>query len=127
MTTKWAHLPNDVHINRIIASAKANPDEWATVTVAQWEDARLVALRVAWAAEQWATLKVIKHVAGQSVAREAGYSRILVLAAYDDCAYMLDATPDDIRMLAMLGDHCAMLLLTACKIFHSISSNNQLT
>ena len=120
MTTKWAHLPNAVHINRIIASAKANPDEWATVTVAQWEDARLVALRVAWAAEQWATLKVIKHVAGQSVAREAGYSRILVLAAYDDCAYMLDSAPDDISMLAMLGDHRAILLLPACKVLHSI-------
>ena len=28
MTTAWAHLPNAVHIDRVIASARAHLDHW---------------------------------------------------------------------------------------------------
>ena len=58
---------------------------------------------------------------------EAGYTVLLALCAFDDCAYMLDSEPSDISMLAMLGDHRAILLLAACNAFHSISSNYRLT
>ena len=43
MTTKWAHLPNAKHIDRVIASIKTHPKIWAkswvTGTDKAWVDA----------------------------------------------------------------------------------------
>ena len=137
-TTAWDHLPNAVHIDRVIASAKANPTQWG----ADWEVGHSAEMETAWHKawrESWDTMQLqyrgATWDAAAAVARDTLQSAavggvletILALITYEDCAYLIDSAPDDIRMLAMLGDHCAMLLLTACKIFHSISSNNQLT
>jgi len=42
----------------------------------------------------------------------------MVLIAYDDCAYMIESEVDEIKILAILGDQKAILLLPACIIFN---------
>ena len=133
MTTEWAHLPNAVHIDRVIASALANSAQWVSAwdgsLDASWMAARLVARQVAryklrdqgrdpaWV-EGWdpagMELQYITWFAAGDV--------LLALIAYDDCAYMLDSEPNELAILAKLGDNRASLLLPACKAFHSLKT-----
>ena len=99
MTTKWSHLPNAAHIDAVIASVKANPDEWD----AAWHAAR----NAAW----YAALDAAWHAAGDA---------ILALIAYDDCAHMLDSEPDDLRILSKLGSRAATLMIPAAIAFKLI-------
>ena len=115
-TTPWAHLPNAVHIDRVIVSAKANPNQWAKAWWAihhpAWGGARNI-LREQNRVEVWIE------------AREAGWYAatryaIIALCAYDDCAYMLDSDPGELAIVAEFGNRNAILLLPACKAFHSL-------
>ena len=120
-TTAWAHLPNAAHIDRVIASVKANPEQWLARHgvrldhLAAWNAARgmvLVQARdAAWDAA-WD--------ASWGGAREAARDALLALVAYDDCAYMLDSDPGELAVLAKFGDPRAVLLLPACNAFHSL-------
>ena len=120
MTTKWAHLPNAAHIDRVIASAIAHPDhwnsrawgttEWSAAWDAAWHDMNIQHRQAAWAA-------------GQKDARYPARDALLALVAYDDCAYMLDSDPGELAILAKFGDPRAILLLPACKAFHSIKES----
>ena len=127
-TTAWAHLPNAAHIDRVIASVKANPEQWLARAVVlpdwlpAWSAARgmvLVQVRnAAWDAARdasWAVVQAAREAAW-AVARDA----IVALIAYDDCAYMLESDPGELAILAAFGDPRAVLLLPACKVFHSI-------
>ena len=117
MTTKWAHLPNAVHIDRVLASSKADPThwnssawgttEWSAAWDAAWHDMNIQHRQAAWAA-------------GQTDARNTPQYAILALCAYDDCAYMLDSDPGELAILAAFGDLRAILLLGACKALQSI-------
>ena len=91
MTTKWLHLPNAAHIDVVLVSLKANPDDWNA--------ARNAARNAAWNAARYA---------------------ILALVAYDDCAHMLDSEPDDLRILSKLGSNAATLMIPAAIAFKSI-------
>ena len=122
-TTAWAHLPNAAHIDRVIASVKANPEQWLArhgvrldrmdrmaawdaargMVLVQVRDAAMNAARDAVAASRW----------------PAAWCALLALCAYDDCAYMIDSDPGELAILAAFGDHRAILLLYACKVFHS--------
>ena len=117
MTTRWANLPNAAHIDRVIALAKATPDHWRGSWSAQdetWEAVRgMVAVRVRDAA--W--------MAAWHTSRYFAQDAILALIAYDECAYMLDAEPSELAILAALGDRRAIMLLPACKAFHSSKTN----
>ena len=121
MTTLWADLPNAVHIDRVIASVKAHPDPWLQV----WFAANLVGAQV-YAASWVAGHVLIKNNArlhewsGATCSVWVARDAVLALIAYDDCAYMLDSDPGELAILAKLGDHRAILLLTACKVFHSL-------
>ena len=136
--TAWAHLPNAAHIDRVLASAKANPDHWdkAWATPA-WDALRAVAWAATWKATR-ATIPITRDrdaaytVSRSAVAQEAAWEvardascnlvwdAILALIAYDDCAYMLDSEPGELAILAAFSDPRAVLLLPACKAFHSI-------
>jgi hypothetical protein len=133
MTSEWAQLPNAAHIDRVLASAKANPDHWdrAWATPA-WDAPRAVAWAAAWKATR-APLQITRDrdaaynaareaVWGAGQAAECGvvWDALLALIAFDDCAYMLDSDPGELAILAKFGDHRAVLLLSACKAFHSI-------
>ena len=118
-TTPWAHLPNAAHIDRVIASVKANPDHWA----AAWDVVR----NAAWA-EAWNTVQDVGRnaeynaawlVEVQYITWVAARDAILALIAYDDCAYMLDSDPGELAILAAFGDPRAVLILPACEILHS--------
>ena len=140
-STAWAHLPNAVHIDRVIASAKASPSSWNTPLSLE-DEATQMRIDVYSAIKNqgrksewdsvWPTLLNASLYSATALLRASLYPAtagtlvtvgvILALIAYDDCAYMLDSSPDDIAMLAMLGDTKAVLLLHACKVFHSINS-----
>ena len=119
MTTKWAHLPNAVHIDRVLASSKADPThwnssawgttEWSAAWDAAWHDMNIQHRQAAWAA-------------GQTDARYPSRDAILALIAFDDCAYMLDSDPGELAILAAFGNPGAILLLSACKAFHSLKT-----
>ena len=125
-TTAWAHLPNAAHIDRVIASAKANPDQWEEVRpaarYAAWQVVRVQAWDAAWH-DMNIQHRQAAWAAGQTDARNTPQYAILALCAYDDCAYMLDSDPGELAILAKFGDHRAVLLLSACKAFHSIKES----
>ena len=125
MTTAWAHLPNAAHIDSVIASANANPEQW----VDAWEDAWDVARHRG----RVAACKMIKKQGRNAiwdaafwVARDtpqyAATDAILALIAYDECAYMLESDPGELAILAAFSDPRASLLLPACKVFHSLKT-----
>ena len=123
--TAWAHLPNAAHIDRVLASVRSNPMQWSGswdgALDAAWMSARgeawnaliaQVRLAVWWDAREVLTDQV-------RLAQYAARDAVIVLIAYDDCAYMLDSDPGELAILAAFGDHRAVLLLPACKVFHS--------
>ena len=130
MTTEWAHLPNAVHIDRVVASAKAYSDLWSSTSL------EMKRFKVAWGVVRDAAFDSTWDLARVAVWRDAHRKRagtdeidnkqqgvwysILGLIMYDDCAYMLDSDPGELAILAAFGNPGAILLLPACKAFHSI-------
>ena len=101
MTTAWTHLPNAAHIDRVLAHLKQHPDRWSAARGAAWDAAR----GAAWDAARGAAW---------DAARDAARDAIAALVAWDDCAYLLDQTPDFLRgCINLVGDHKAVLLLPA--------------
>ena len=101
MTTAWAHLPNAAHIDRVLAHLKQHPDRWNAARGA----ARGAAWDAAWGAARGAA---------RGAAWNAAWDVIAALVAWDDCAYLLDQTPDFLRaQINLVGDHRAILLLPA--------------
>ena len=119
MTTTWAHLPNAVHIDRVLASGKANPGQWKKLWVSgravAWVEAQNV-LKDQGRSAVWEEVRDAARDTPQYAVLEA----ILALVAYDDCAYMLDSDPGELAILAKFGDPRAVLILPACEILHSI-------
>ena len=125
IATKWAHLPNASHINRVFAAVQANPSRW------RGEITDYIGLDAAWTAAHAQVEKQGRETIWQAVMRStqhdsllgviigAAYQPVLALIAYDDCAYMLDSEPGELAILAAFGDPKAVLLLQACKVFHS--------
>ena len=139
MTTEWSHLPNAVHIDRILASVKAHPEQWdasgAVHNIARRGAAYNTAWDTAWdtasSAASSAAGSAAYYAAG-SAAYDAAKSRawgavyylvrgaILCLVSYDDSAYMIDLEPGELEILAAFGNDRALLLLPACKAFNLI-------
>ena len=116
--TSWAHLPNAVHIDRVLASALANEYRWVQVRTeergAAWHDAQSVAWNVAYANDEKGWYAAWAGMPTPAAALDA----VLALIAYDDCAYMLDSDPGELAIVAKFGDHRAVMLLPACKVLH---------
>ena len=135
MTTKWSHLPNAAYIDAMLASLKANPDEWGAAWGAAynaawgaaWNAARDAALDAAWNAvldaaldAAWGAARDAAWDAAWVAARVAAYNANAALIAYDDCAHMLDSDPDDLRILSKLGSNAATLMIPASIAFKNI-------
>ena len=134
MTTDWAHLPNAVHIDRVIAATKAHRNQWDeawnTVQDVGQGKARGAVRNAAWA-DAWNTVQDVGRYAEYNAAwlvawetaleatLAGAWCALLALCAYDDCAYMIDSDPGELAILAAFGDPRAVLLLSACKVFHS--------
>ena len=135
--TAWAHLPNAVHIDRVIASVKAHRNQWAEAwskvqdagRTAEWWEVRVAACNMVkkqgrnaiWDAAWDATRDATREVA-RDASWNAAIDAIVALIAYDDCAYMLDSDPGELAILAKFCDPRAVLLLPACKAFHSLKT-----
>ena len=136
--TAWAHLPNAVHIDRVIASVKAHRNQWAEAwskvqdagRTAEWWEVRVAACNMVkkqgrnaiWDAGRTAEYNAAWLVAWETALETAlavAWYAVLALVAYDDCAYMLDSDPGELAILAAFGNTKAVLLLPACKVFHS--------
>ena len=58
--------------------------------------------------------------AAGAAARAAAGDAAIALIAWDDCAYLLDTDPDKVRVLALLGQPAAILLLPAAIVFDQV-------
>ena len=110
----WSHLPNAVHIDRILASIKSHPELWDQSMDQVSEQARDQAWHQAWYqawVQAWdqAWDQVRKQARDQAWDQARG--TILALVAYDDSAKYLNLPIDQLQMLYQLNEHPACLLL----------------
>jgi hypothetical protein len=141
-TTAWAHLPNALHIDRILADLKARPDVWGAARDAAWGAARDAAWDAAWDAARdaawdaaWDAARDAAWGAAWGAAQGAAWDdawdavwdaalgaardALLALIAWDDCSHLLSYTPDEVRALAAIGSPAATLLLPAVLMLNS--------
>jgi len=141
MTTKWSHLPNAAHIDAVIASVKANPDDWNAAWDEVWDAARDATRDAAWDAAYDAAYDAVRDAvrdaawdaaydavrdAALDAAWNAAWRAAIALIAYDDCAHMLYSDPDDLRILSKLGSNAATLMIPASIAFKNIREKEKL-
>jgi len=122
----WAHLPNAVHIDRVIASVKENPEKWSAAHTAAhtaaWNAAYTAARSEAWDAARSAARSAARtaaYTAAYTVAYTVAWGAIVALVAWDDCAYMLDMPEDALKVLRAVGSQPAVLLSVAAKVLRA--------
>ena len=123
--TAWADLPNAKYIDMILYSLKKENTAWVAVKDAgwnaAWDAARLAARDTAWDAAKdaaynaaWDAAWGAARDAAWGAAWVAAWDAVRALIAWDDCGYLLDEKPEDVKMLALLGNQAAVLLYPAC-------------
>ena len=139
MTSAWAHLPNAVHIDRVLESARAHLDHWTeswvmvhgfergAVCTVEWSKAWSTVQDAGRSAEWWEVRAEVWAVRTEWAtawreAYETLQDALLALIAFDDCGYMLDSDPGELAIIAKFGNTKAVLLLSACKAFHSLKT-----
>jgi hypothetical protein len=109
-----SHLPNAVHIDRVLTSFKAHPTLWDQA----WDQVWSQSLSKAWNQacdqardEAWeqARIQALDQTFDQSF--DQARSALLALVAYDDCAKYLNLPIDQLQMLYHLTEHPACILL----------------
>jgi hypothetical protein len=126
--TVWSHLPNAIHIDRVLASVTVHPEEWDDAWdrtgwhgrwhgrmgwILAWDQAWDQAYSQTWD-QAWDQLRV--QVRGH--ARGHARGALLALVAYDDSAKYLNMPIDQLKMLYTLTEHPACVLLqTAAMVF----------
>jgi len=110
----WDHLPNAVHIDRVIASANAYPELWKQA----WYQVGNLEGNLAWNQARVKVWKQGRDQAWNQAGNQAGdkawnqaRSAKLALVAYDDCATYLQLPIDQLQMLYHLTEHPACILL----------------
>ena len=127
--SKWSHLANAKHIDRIIAHVNAHPTAWEEAAYnAAWEkscdaarDATWSALwDAAWDEVTFAAVKEGLKAADDAVkdkscdaARDAAYEAILALVVLDHASGLMDLPAEQVKVLALLGDQAASLMYPA--------------
>jgi len=110
----WSHLPNAVHIDRVLASFKLQPElwdqarnlAWVQAWGQAWGQARDQARDQAWYQAWDQTQEQAREQAS-----DQAKGTILALVAYDDCATYLQLPIDQLEMLYHLTEHPACILL----------------
>jgi hypothetical protein len=129
--TAWADLPNAKYIDLVMDSVKKNPEEWDAVRDAAWNAAWNAAWDAAWTAAwnaAWDAARTAARTAAwgaakdaaKDAARTAAWGAALALIAWDDCGYLLEEKPEDVKILALLGNHAAVLLYPACLALQNV-------
>jgi hypothetical protein len=135
--TAWADLPNAKYIDLVMDSLKKNPAVWGAAWDAAWnaawaavwdaawdvawraardaarDAARTAARDTVWSAA-WGAVRDAAKDAAKTAARTAAWGAALALIAWDDYGYLLEEKPEDVKMLALLGNQAAVLLYPAC-------------
>ena len=117
MNSAWSHLPNAKHIDRILTHLEAHPEKWAAAYTAAWAAAYTAAwgaaYTAAWAAARGAAWDVARDAAWAAARGDAwgAIAAIAALVAWDNCAHLLELTPDQLRMYSRLSDDPAAVLL----------------
>ena len=124
MKTAWSHLPNAVHIDRVLASVAAHPEEWRAAGSAAWgaarDAARFAARDAAWADARDAAWSAAGDAAYDAT-RVAAWGAIAALVAWDDCSQYLDMTSDQLKVWYHLTERPeCILLLPAVRAFEQI-------
>ena len=131
MSNAWDHLPNAKHIDRVLAHITAHPEKWNGAEYnPKWELAWDVAVPTVERMEEWmeiwkAVWKAEKIPPGFTtrirlvdLVRDEMRGALLALVIYDDCASMLDFTPEQIHLYVCLGVRAAILLEPAVKAMY---------
>jgi hypothetical protein len=132
--SEWSHLPNAVHIDRILAHLEAHPGKWTAIWSAGWGVAWDAAGGVAWDTTRdeawyaargatrgatlfatWDAARPAARPAAWQAAWNAAAGAIIALIANDTCAYLLREKIEHVELLASLGIDEAILLLPAVK------------
>ena len=109
--SKWSHLANTKHIDRIIAQVKANPKTWNAVM--GWRGAAYVAAYdAAWNAVSDGAWNAAWY-AVPAVACGAAWDAILALVVWDYSGGLMDLPAEQVKVLAILGDQAAILMYPA--------------
>ena len=120
----WDNLPNAAHIDRVLASVKANPQAWGAALDAArgaaWDAARGAALDAARGAAWDAALGAARDAAWDAAWGAAWYAArdaLIALVAWDDCAGYLSTPPEAFPLLLSTDNHAARLLHPAAIVF----------
>jgi hypothetical protein len=136
----WSNLPNAVHIDRIIESAKSCAEIWsiahAQCDEVNAEDTWKVAMDIIWDTPlliTWhaARTEIFEEVYGleprqanrltkktRPMSWSAVRDAVIALIVYDDCAHYLDLTSSQLQFVADLTERLApRLLLAAVRAF----------
>jgi hypothetical protein len=120
----WSHLPNAVHIDRVLASLKKHPEIWGAAWNAARDVAWSAAYCAAWSAardEAYGAARDEARSAARAEAYDAAWSAILALIAYDDCDQYLSMSSEQLRAWSLLTEQpAAVLLLPAVVAFERI-------
>ena len=119
--TAWADLPNAKHIDRVIASVRQNPEKWKESHSMLRRDSEFqikqLFASLAVKGRMLGTERLSVYYVAKDCVEELDTgslaASLLALTAYDDCAYLLDQKPDQVKLLAGLGVESAILLLPA--------------
>ena len=110
----WSHLPNAIHIDRVLASVKSHPKLWYQARDQAWVQAWYQAwVQARDQARDQASDQARDQVRDQvrDQARDQARATILALIAYDDSAKYLDLPLDQLEMLYLLNEHPTCILL----------------
>lgn len=126
----WAYLPNAPHIDRVLKHMTENPARWDAASDAVWNAAWSVAWNAAWETAwnanrgdawnaAWEAARNTAEDAARDAARNASWGAVSALVAWDDCAYLLDLTPETVKGIARISNsQAAVLLLPAVIALH---------
>ena len=87
---------------------------WSAARNAAWNAARNAARNAAWSAARNPVRNAARHsarIAARDATRNAARDATDALIAWDDCAYLLDLTPETVRGIARVSDSPAAFLL----------------
>jgi hypothetical protein len=112
--SKWSHLPNAEHVDRVLAHVNAHPEKWTFTRSAAWNAAYDAAYNAAYNAA-WEAARDAVCDATWSASHNAASGSILALIANDTCGYLLREKIEHVELLASLGQPEAILLLPAVR------------
>jgi hypothetical protein len=128
-TIDWHTLPDAKYIQKLLDAVKADPDfwdeEWNMVWDIAWDNVVESSLYADRNVPIWGDLSKAAGAEYFSRPFYAALGAIVVLISNDDCAYMLDSDPDELRLLGKLGDQRAILMLPACIRFKKIDNKQE--